>query len=123
MVVKMWVSSPLKICTMCRSESESMILKTYVPAGRTCAPTPGTSTGPLNVILVLLFVSSADALGSTNTQTVNMQTMIKLLVKDRKSTRLNSSHLVISYAVFCLKKKNQKEIAGIQSSTSRQNLK
>src|SRR5256885_13572551 len=26
---------------------------------------------------------------------------------DRKSTRLNSSHLVISYAVFCLKKKRQ----------------
>src|ERR1022692_5135879 len=34
---------------------------------------------------------------------------------DRKSTRLNSSHLVISYAVFCLKKK-QKEI---QSSGTR----
>src|SRR5256885_10018377 len=29
-----------------------------------------------------------------------------LLGSDRKSTRLNSSHLVISYAVFCLKKKN-----------------
>src|SRR5256885_8781551 len=28
---------------------------------------------------------------------------------DRKSTRLNSSHLVISYAVFCLKKKKQLE--------------
>src|SRR5256885_9039441 len=28
-----------------------------------------------------------------------------VLVEDRKSTRLNSSHLVISYAVFCLKKK------------------
>src|SRR5256885_5477956 len=28
---------------------------------------------------------------------------------DRKSTRLNSSHLVISYAVFCLKKKNNKQ--------------
>src|ERR1022692_3316010 len=28
---------------------------------------------------------------------------------DRKSTRLNSSHLVISYAVFCLKKKQRKE--------------
>src|SRR2546426_11928122 len=27
------------------------------------------------------------------------------LARDRKSTRLNSSHLVISYAVFCLKKK------------------
>src|SRR2546426_6660967 len=29
---------------------------------------------------------------------------------DRKSTRLNSSHLVISYAVFCLKKKNKHEM-------------
>src|SRR5256885_13152136 len=28
------------------------------------------------------------------------------VLADRKSTRLNSSHLVISYAVFCLKKKN-----------------
>src|SRR2546426_5016860 len=27
--------------------------------------------------------------------------------RDRKSTRLNSSHLVISYAVFCLKKKKE----------------
>src|SRR5256885_2419103 len=29
---------------------------------------------------------------------------------DRKSTRLNSSHLVISYAVFCLKKKKEHDI-------------
>src|SRR5439155_26201669 len=29
-------------------------------------------------------------------------------VRDRKSTRLNSSHVAISYAVFCLKKKNPK---------------
>src|SRR5256885_12017491 len=29
------------------------------------------------------------------------------VIADRKSTRLNSSHLVISYAVFCLKKKDQ----------------
>src|SRR5688500_19594509 len=29
-------------------------------------------------------------------------------LEDRKSTRLNSSHLVISYAVFCLKKKKQR---------------
>src|SRR5258705_7978947 len=32
----------------------------------------------------------------------------KLLKVDRKSTRLNSSHTVISYAVFCLKKKKRK---------------
>src|SRR5258708_11521325 len=30
-----------------------------------------------------------------------------LAVKDRKSTRLNSSHQIISYAVFCLKKKKK----------------
>src|SRR2546426_11916643 len=30
-------------------------------------------------------------------------------LRDRKSTRLNSSHLVISYAVFCLKKKKNTE--------------
>src|SRR5438132_8566264 len=31
------------------------------------------------------------------------------LSRDRKSTRLNSSHTVISYAVFCLKKKKKKK--------------
>src|SRR5256885_1938582 len=39
----------------------------------------------------------AEGIGST---TLNIG-----LIEDRKSTRLNSSHLVISYAVFCLKKK------------------
>src|SRR5258708_13637087 len=32
--------------------------------------------------------------------------LCNLLLPDRKSTRLNSSHQIISYAVFCLKKKN-----------------
>src|SRR5277367_7039339 len=31
--------------------------------------------------------------------------------RDRKSTRLNSSHITISYAVFCLKKKKKKKIS------------
>src|SRR5256885_9522908 len=35
--------------------------------------------------------------------------------EDRKSTRLNSSHLVISYAVFCLKKKKKQNIASEDS--------
>src|SRR5256885_9246681 len=40
--------------------------------------------------------------------------------RDRKSTRLNSSHLVISYAVFCLKKKKNSlcHYAGPRRSTS-----
>src|ERR1039457_2906812 len=33
--------------------------------------------------------------------------LIQMRLLDRKSTRLNSSHLVISYAVFCLKKKKK----------------
>src|SRR5258708_12486110 len=32
---------------------------------------------------------------------------VKQSLRDRKSTRLNSSHQIISYAVFCLKKKKQ----------------
>src|SRR3712207_8080705 len=35
--------------------------------------------------------------------------------RDRKSTRLNSSHANISYAVFCLKKKNKNELNAILS--------
>src|SRR5206468_6466901 len=38
-------------------------------------------------------------------------------VKDRKSTRLNSSHDQISYAVFCLKKKNQTELPSRTDAT------
>src|SRR5256885_10977171 len=37
---------------------------------------------------------------------------------DRKSTRLNSSHLVISYAVFCLKKKTNPALASSLASAS-----
>src|SRR5947208_13310498 len=37
----------------------------------------------------------------------------EIVQADRKSTRLNSSHQIISYAVFCLKKKKSNEIKGI----------
>src|SRR5690625_6306785 len=36
---------------------------------------------------------------------------------DRKSTRLNSSHVAISYAVFCLKKKKKKHTVGKNKSS------
>src|SRR5258708_16913067 len=36
---------------------------------------------------------------------------------DRKSTRLNSSHQIISYAVFCLKKKKKKKITENMNNT------
>src|SRR5258707_6046715 len=39
--------------------------------------------------------------------------MLAMAALDRKSTRLNSSHANISYAVFCLKKKKVPELCGI----------
>src|SRR5438445_3740802 len=39
------------------------------------------------------------------------------VLEDRKSTRLNSSHANISYAVFCLKKKNKTKIMMTMQST------
>src|SRR5256885_6812025 len=46
---------------------------------------------------------------------------VNVAIPDRKSTRLNSSHLVISYAVFCLKKKKNCHTActpsGMQQSS------
>src|SRR5256885_5895955 len=47
--------------------------------------------------------------------TVNMMLSMRTGGKtDRKSTRLNSSHLVISYAVFCLKKKKNTKLPNLQ---------
>src|SRR5476649_1930416 len=42
---------------------------------------------------------------------------------DRKSTRLNSSHTVISYAVFCLKKKKHNEIIHLLIKNTKLRLK
>src|SRR5256885_9880893 len=52
--------------------------------------------------------SSSTALSSCEVRAVftDTQPRCSAPATDRKSTRLNSSHLVISYAVFCLKKKN-----------------
>src|SRR5256885_10861377 len=51
------------------------------------------------VAIIIAFISAAVAL---------IAAFKDIQFSDRKSTRLNSSHLVISYAVFCLKKKKNK---------------
>src|SRR3712207_8467995 len=68
------------------------------------------------VLLALISMAMlyAGGLGSLQTMTliaalpfgIIMLMLCIGLLKDRKSTRLNSSHANISYAVFCLKKKN-----------------
>src|SRR2546427_9548796 len=44
--------------------------------------------------------------------------VVVLRIRDRKSTRLNSSHSQISYAVFCLKKKKKKRSATQPNNTT-----
>src|SRR5690625_5890157 len=45
-----------------------------------------------------------------------MRRCLRFARQDRKSTRLNSSHVAISYAVFCLKKKKTENIHEIRAS-------
>src|SRR5256885_6694619 len=52
-----------------------------------------------------LFRSGADCAAMQRSLAVAIALLAGCATSDRKSTRLNSSHLVISYAVFCLKKK------------------
>src|SRR5262245_62304355 len=49
----------------------------------------------------------SDAIGVFTTPLPPVTWVVDLATADRKSTRLNSSHLGISYAVFCLKKKKK----------------
>src|SRR2546426_8136107 len=57
-----------------------------------------------NLEVILRGPDGSDGFGHVKFRQANDDPTI---VEDRKSTRLNSSHLVISYAVFCLKKKNK----------------
>src|SRR5690606_39428519 len=68
-------------------------------------PFPGASAVEVeNVVAVPLEQVLAAIEGAEHTYSVSRPGMA---VQDRKSTRLNSSHVKISYAVFCLKKKKK----------------
>src|SRR5947199_6975239 len=81
---------------------------------------PSTSLGHLHTFPTRrssdLFANMADELRAKQQRRQEMQAAAAIqqsilpapLPEDRKSTRLNSSHLGISYAVFCLKKKSDK---------------
>src|SRR5256885_3445065 len=53
--------------------------------------------------------SSTTSWASEGAASLGRERSSSRLIRDRKSTRLNSSHLVISYAVFCLKKKKKEQ--------------
>src|SRR2546427_1420795 len=61
-------------------------------------------------------VAELKALGRVENETQNGEEVTQQHA-DRKSTRLNSSHSQISYAVFCLKKKKKKKTKEVHSET------
>src|SRR5439155_3035371 len=54
---------------------------------------------------------------AAGTQSIHSRFTELARFQDRKSTRLNSSHVAISYAVFCLKKKKKKKSVAISMIT------
>src|SRR2546430_7895536 len=66
-----------------------------------------TSSGPGQCNLVTIDLGQI-SIGAPLGASVNVPAATLTAKGDRKSTRLNSSHSQISYAVFCLKKKNMK---------------
>src|SRR5690625_6558871 len=60
----------------------------------------------LNMVLLPMIGYSQELYGDYIDQAQKIAQEI-IITEDRKSTRLNSSHVAISYAVFCLKKKTQ----------------
>src|SRR5256885_8715251 len=56
-------------------------------------------------LVICLLLTGLLIIGIRESARFNTAIVVLKVAVDRKSTRLNSSHLVISYAVFCLKKK------------------
>src|SRR5690606_39671413 len=93
-------STLLPYTTLFRSSSADLVIES-----------PGSVVGMYMIVPSLrLGMNSEPSLdaGQTLPASTNKAKAIvrPLAFRDRKSTRLNSSHVKISYAVFCLKKKN-----------------
>src|SRR2546426_3015202 len=63
---------------------------------------------PDTAVIVVTAVAEVESAPSWRHATALSTSATAVTTIDRKSTRLNSSHLVISYAVFCFKKKKKK---------------
>src|SRR5690625_2431738 len=70
----------------------------------------GTDAGPAEAVVQEIRAAGGEAVANTDSVATPeggkaiIQTALDHFGRDRKSTRLNSSHVAISYAVFCLKK-------------------
>src|SRR5690606_41306310 len=78
----------------------------HIPQLAATATLPKQQPTPNADIMKKLLVPILAAFCAGLTEESNDAQFIAAIEADRKSTRLNSSHVKISYAVFCLKKKN-----------------
>src|SRR5690606_41488246 len=95
-------------CVPSVASSISFFLRTRPPPRSTLFPyTTLFRSEPEGWILYLLEpVAVKEKASPPSSSGLDLDTLIE---QDRKSTRLNSSHVKISYAVFCLKKKKKKK--------------
>src|ERR1035441_10954101 len=92
-----------------------------LPYGRCSSPLPNRERKRpvlLNFSQLLTVAVQSLRSASNGSTFVARRDGIKLAKRDRKSTRLNSSHLGISYAVFCLKKKKKRTQSTLAQRTS-----
>src|SRR5688572_32659475 len=71
---------------------------------------PRSTLFPYTTLLDLIDQARRVHLAHHESGTVQLASLLALKTGDRKSTRLNSSHSQISYAVFCLKKKTTHQL-------------
>src|SRR2546426_8486778 len=97
----------------CAARPRSVASESVGATGRVGACDRVTSTNALQRDIAMLLRRIPISLGGKGGERVaqprpgvtRIDDVVHVAARDRKSTRLNSSHLVISYAVFCLKKK------------------
>src|SRR5690625_6650918 len=97
-------------------QAEDGIRDGHVTGVQTCALPISQASLPQNKIVEIdnLLRQIEEEQEALKNQNVELQYQEKIemanIAADRKSTRLNSSHVAISYAVFCLKKKKDRKI-------------
>src|SRR5206468_11863402 len=86
--------------------SHTTLFRSHKETGRLHHPVGDLSLDPIYLCETVVFLERQAKLLSLNGHSL-LEVKKRVAVQDRKSTRLNSSHDQISYAVFCLKKKKK----------------
>src|SRR5258707_10687556 len=111
---KLWDKKPIAVLQAEAADVATQELMTHggVPLRRTLSAMSLMALGIGNIIGAGIFVLTGQAAAAHAGPAIGLSFVVSAIAcafADRKSTRLNSSHANISYAVFCLKKKIKKK--------------